>query len=422
MDGYFDLGNHSFPIATSCAQTQRWFDRGLIWVYGFNHEEAAVCFRKAAELDPHCAMAQWGIAYASGPFYNMPWDFFSPAELSKTVPLCHDAITRARALSAGVSELEGALIEATARRFQSDAVGEAVSFRTWDDDFAAAMRRVQARFPEHPDITALAAEALITRTPWKLWDLARGTPAEGADSLEAIEMLEAGMNRLELAGRPPHPGILHIYIHALEMSPWPERALKAADALRDLVPDSGHLHHMPSHIYVLCGLYHDALQVSEKAIAADRKYLAYAGPKNFYTTSRCHDFHLMMYAAMFLGRYESAREAAEGITQSLPPELLAPDALGLDKPHMAMTLEGYYSMCMHAEVRFGRWREILAAPLPKDPALYPVTTAMYRYARGVAYAALGDIAAAEAERRTSNLRHRACRRPAASSTTRPGTS
>lgn len=391
---YFDLGRYSRPVTTASEEAKLWFDRGLIWCYGFNHEEASVCFERATEIDPEFAMAWWGIAYANGPFYNKPWEFYGEQELPEVVALCYETTQKAIACSENASRVERALIQALSRRYQAVRTGSLEELATWQDDYAQGMREAYSSFPEDPDVVALCAEALITRTPWKLWDISSGKPAEGADTVEAKTLLEEGMRVIEAHELQPHPGILHMYIHAMEMSPYPERALRAADALRDLVPEAGHLQHMPTHIDVLCGHYYDAVVASDRAIRADERFLAYAGPFNFYTLARCHDYHLKMYAAMFLGQYKAALEAADGIVGTLPDEVLR-----VDRPHMASTLEGYYSMWMHVLVRFGKWLEIVDEPMPDDPELYPVTTGMYHYAKGVAQAALGNIDAAEEERR-----------------------
>ena len=396
--GYFDLGRYSRPVTTDNAETQIWFDRGLNWLYGFNHEEAVVCFRKAAALDPECAMAYWGIALASGPFYNMPWEMFSAPEAEEAIATCHAATQKARARAHKATPVEQALIGAVSVKFPAGQVVGAEEFRAWDDAYADAMRDVHAANPDDPDVIALFAEALISRTPWQLWNRKTGEPAEGADTLEAVAVLEDDMR---LSG-PPHAGILHMYIHVVEMSDHPEKALGAADTLCGLVPDAGHLEHMPGHVYMLCGHYDRVIEVSAKAIAADRKYLAHAGAGNFYTTSRCHDLHLMMYAAMMSGRYRPAIEAADEMIATLTPDLLR-----MKKPYMVVTLEGYHAKKMHVLVRFGRWEAIIATPLPEDQELYCVTTAMHRYARGVAQSALGNIDAAEAER---DLFREACNR------------
>ena len=226
------------------------------------------------------------------------------------------------------------------------------------------MRDVYARFPDDLDVATLFAEALMNRTPWQLWDLTSGEPASGADTVEAIGVLEAALARMEAAGDGLHPGLLHMYIHLMEMSPHPERALRVGDRLRDLVPDAGHLIHMPTHIDVLCGHYNDVVVGNQKAIEADRKYLEREGPLNFYSLYRCHDYHFRIYGAMFLGQLGPALEAADEMSD--PPEEL----LRVEVPPMADWLEGFVPMKMHVLVRFGRWQEIIDEPLPADPELY----------------------------------------------------
>jgi tetratricopeptide (TPR) repeat protein len=392
MDDYYDLGAHSRPVTTSSREAQRWFDRGLIWCYGFNHEEAVRCFARAAELDPGCAMAYWGSAYASGCNYNKPWEAFREEELQQALAVIRETLATARALLNAASPVEQALIRALVERYPADDAGPP-AFNAWNDAYAAAMRGVYAAFPDDLDVASLFAEALINRTPWKLWDLQTGRPADGASTLEAVEVLERAMGRVERAGLAPHPGLLHMYVHTMEMSPHPERALRASDVLRDLVPDAGHLRHMPSHIDVLCGHYHDAVVANVTAIRADAKYLAREGPINFYTLYRCHNHHFKLYAAMFLGQYRTALQAARDLAAAIPEDLLR-----VELPPMADWLEGFVSMKMHAYIRFGKWAEILAEPSPTDPDLYSVTTAMHHYARGIAYAATGRIPEAEADR------------------------
>ena len=389
----FDLGAHHRAVTTAVPAAQVWFDRGLVWCYGFNHDEAAACFRRAIDADSDCAMAYWGLAYASGPFYNMPWDFFSPGEIAVAVPLCHEAVESAHARAAAASPVERALIAALRHRFPIDSPGGKAEFVRWEQAYGDAMRHVYHDYPDDLDVVALFAEALITRTPWMLWDVSSGEPAIGADTVEAMGVLEDGLARVGRLDEAPHPGLIHMYIHTMEMSPTPERALDVADLLSDVAADSGHLHHMPSHIYILCGKYEEALAVNEIATAVDSRYLEFAGAHNFYTTAYCHNLHLIMYAGMLLGQQGPALAAARAIT-----ETLTPDVLRTDKPHLAITLEGYYSMMMHVLVRFGQWQAIVHAPLPDDPVLYRVTTAMYHYARGVAHAATGDIVSAEIER------------------------
>jgi tetratricopeptide (TPR) repeat protein len=293
MQDYYDLGTYTRPVRTNSPEAQAWFVRGLIWRYGFNHEEAVKCFRKAAEFDPGCAMAYWGIAYALSPYYNKPWADFNEDELKQTLIEARRAMLKALALADGATPVEKALIQTLERRYQSDHVPDREDLRSWNDAYAGAMREVHAEFPDDLDVAALFTEAMMDRTPWRLWNLESGEPAEHADTLEAVAVLEQGL-RLSDERDVAHPGLIHLYIHVMEMSPHPERALEAADALRNLVPDAGHLQHMPPHIDILCGHYHAALVANERAIEADHKYLEREGPFNFYTLSRCHDYHFKL--------------------------------------------------------------------------------------------------------------------------------
>jgi len=392
MSDYYDLGTYSRPVTTNSSEAQAWFDRGLLWCYGYNHEESVRCFRKAVEHDRSCAMAYWGIAYASGPNYNKQWEAFAEEELKEAVADSRRATEAALTRIDRATPIEQALIRALAQRYQSDEVVSNTGLSAWNDAYSASMREVYAAFPDDLDVCSLFAEAMINRTPWKLWDLKSGEPAAGADTLEAVAVLERALRLMDERGDKPHPGLLHMYIHTIEMSPHPERALRAGDALRDLVPDAGHLRHMPSHIDVLCGHYYAGLEANSKAILADRKYLERQGPLNFYTLYRSHDYHFKLYSAMFLGQYRPALEAANELSASIPEELLR-----VTKPPMADWLEGFVPMKMHVLVRFGKWQAIFDEPLPDDPELYSVTTSMIHYAKGVAHAASAQIAAAEAE-------------------------
>jgi tetratricopeptide (TPR) repeat protein len=384
MAAYYDLGAHTRPVSTASPEAQTWFDRGLVWCYGFNHEEAIRCFERAAEADPGLAMAHWGIAYAIGPNYNKAWDAFEADELVDAVALAYAEIATASSLVGSATPVERALVDALARRFQT--ATPAADAALWDAAYADAMRDVYRQFPDDLDVAALFAEALITRTPWLLWNLDSGEPADEADTAEAVEVLEAAIAR----PGPRHPGLLHLYVHTMEMSPDPERALQVADDLRDLVPDSGHLVHMATHIDVLCGLYRDVVVWNDRAIVADQKYLEREGAANFYTLYRCHNFHFKLYGAMFLGQLEPALAAGDELAASLPEELLR-------EPQMADLMEGFVPTRLHALVRFGQWRRLIDEPLPADPELYCVTTSMLHYAKGVAHAALGEVERAERE-------------------------
>ena len=221
-----------------------------------------------------------------------------------------------------------------------------------------------------------------------------GEPAEGTDTIESLKLCERFIALADEQGVVQHPALLHLHIHILEMSNEPERAKPSADGLRMLCPDAGHMNHMPGHIDVLIGDYDEARIASEKAIVADNMYVDYAGPFNFYTTARCHNLHMMMYTCMFLGRYNDAITAADQLSATLTPEVLGVEG----HPQLAMTVEGYYSMKMHVLVRFGRWQDIVDTPMPDDPELYCVSTAMYHYAKGVAHAALKSFGDADEQR------------------------
>lgn len=390
----FDLGAHTRRISTTSPDAQRWFNLGLNWCFGFNQEEGVKCFRRALESDADCLMAHWGIAYGTGPFYNLPWRDLGSAEAAAVTELAYTHIGLARDCFDRATPVEHRLVEALSRRYQQPHAVPPEEFDRWDDDYAAAMRRVHYEYPNDHDVMALLAEALITRTPRRLWDTRTGLQAHNSDVLEAVRVIERSIALADAAGGPHHPAILHMHIHALEMSNHPEDAMGSADILATLCPDAGHMNHMPGHIYVLCGDYEKAVLASEKAIAADNAYADYAGSFNFYITARCHDLHLMMFTCMLLGQYKGALEAANTIRRILPREILAVQG----RPKLAYTTEAYYSMKMHVLVRFGQWQAIIDEPMPEEPDLYLISTAMQHYARGVAYATLKDIAAAEVEK------------------------
>ena len=389
MDGYpFDLGAYGRPASTASPAAQAWFDRGLAWSYGFNHEEAVRCFERAVADDPGFALAHWGIAYAAGPNYNKDWDAFDAVDLRASLRLAHEAVTRARELADDAAPVERDLIEALAERFPAAEPPD--DFAAWKTGYADAMEGVHARHPDDLDVAALYADAMMNLTAWQLWEVASGEPAEGARTLEIQRVLDGAM---ALPGGATHPGVLHLYVHLMEMSAHPERALGAADTLRTLVPGAGHLLHMPTHIDVLCGDYARVVASNTAAIAADDAYAEHAGDVGFYQLYRAHDHHFRIYGAMFAAQQQVALEAAGALEAMLTEELLRTEV-----PPMADWLEGFVPMRLHVLVRFGRWDELIAMPLPADPELYSTTTAMTHYARGVALAATGQVAEAGAER------------------------
>lgn len=396
---YYDLGSYHRPVTTSSDEAQVWFDRGLIWSYAFNHEEAIACFEKAIDLDASFPMAYWGLAYALGPNYNKPWESFEGRELESTVEKTHRAAKQAAQLSHLASPVEVSILNALKYRYpvgqlsDGPADGEGATspdWSVWNKGYANAMSEAYQAHPNDLDVAALYVDALMNLTPWQLWNLKTGEPAPGARTLEAKRVLEKA---LAAPGGDKHPGLLHLWIHLMEMSSRPEDALPLANNLRELVPDAGHLNHMPSHLDVLCGHYADAVKANTAAILADEKYASRAGKMNFYTLYRSHDYHFRIYAAMFSGQSKIAIDTAIQLEESIPEDLLR-----VETPPMADWLEGFVSMRYHVYVRFGKWNEILALSFPKDQDLYCSTTASLHYARSLALASLNRADEADAER------------------------
>lgn len=387
-EDYYDLGTQSRPVSTSNPDAQAWFNRGLIWAYAFNHQESAWCFEQCVLFDPACAMGYWGIAFALGPNYNKPWKLFDGEDLSTTTSRAHGAALEAKNQAEAASPVEKALIDAIQHRYPQ---GEPLDDCTlWNQRYATAMESVYKAFPEDLDVVALYADALMNLTPWSLWNLKTGKPTQGAFTLEVKKALDRAMaddDALE------HPGLLHLYIHLMEMSPTPEIALPIADNLRGLVPDAGHLEHMPTHLDVLCGDYRRAVASNTSAIRADEKFLVNQPLGHFYNLYRAHDYHFRMYAAMLGGQSKIAIETATELAESLTGDLLL-----VESPPLADWLEGFISTRVHALIRFGRWEDIIALELPTNQILYCSTTAMTHYARGVAFAATGRIDEAKRER------------------------
>ena len=363
-----NLGSYHHPITTSSPLARRYFDQGLRLVYAFNHDEAIRAFREAARLDPDCAMAQWGVALALGPNYNLALD----AEHNQAA---YEAAQRAQALAPKASEAERAYIEAVGKRYS---VEPGADRKALDRAYADAMRQVAHRYPDDPDAATLFAEALMDLRPWDLWTL-DGEPQPG--TLEIAATLEA-----VLAKYPEHPGANHYYIHVMEASPRPERALPSAQRIAELEPGAGHLVHMPSHIYMRLGRYADAAEANRRAIGVDLQYLARVKPEGIYPMMYYpHNIHFLWAAASMEGRSQEALQAARDVVKHLNPEMVE---------QMPM-LEAYTPTLLFALVRFGKWQEVLQEPAP--PAGQRYTTGIWHYARGLALAATGRAAQAGAE-------------------------
>lgn len=392
MTEYYDLGPYGRTITAANDTAQLWFNRGINWTFNFYHEEAVQSFQQALEADPDCAMAYWGIAYALGPNYNMPWQLYDPKGLKLALGGAYDAMEAALARMEGCTAAEQALIEALRARYpQRDPLEDVDEMRAWDTAYADAMRAVHDQWPEDLDVRSVYVEAIMNMTPWRMWDLKSGGPYKHARTEEAMRVLDDAFDNIPAAW--DHPGLLHLHVHLMEMSPFPQKALRTGDRLRTIMPHGGHLVHMPTHIDVLCGNYHDVLFWNLRAIEADDETVKRNGAMNFYTLYRVHNYHFAVYGAMFLGQYEPAIRAAEGLIATVPEELMR-----MESPPMADFVEGYLAMKQHVLVRFGRWNEIIAQGLYEEADLYCATNTMIHYAKGVAHAALGNVEAAEEER------------------------
>ncbi|MCA9288654.1 MAG: hypothetical protein KDA05_08720 [Phycisphaerales bacterium] len=346
------------PIAASPDEAQRFFNQGIQLLYGFNHDEAIRSFRGAAEADDRCAMAWWGIAYANGLHINNP---VMSEQASKDA---YDAAREATARMGYASPVEQALIRAVSQRYAWPVPEDR---RSLDEAYAAAMGEAYRQFPNDPDVGTLYAEALMNLQPWDNWTH-DGQPKHR--TLEILAVLEG-----VIAIAPDHPGANHLYIHAIEASPWPERGTAAADRLVDLVPGSGHLVHMPSHIYIRTGRYAEAADTNARAIAADEAYFAVAPPPGFYSLYFMHNVHFLAYAAMMEGRYETAIAAARKIEGGIPQDWLRENVEFAD---------GFMPTALHVMIRFGKWEEILGEP--EAPSWRLFSRAERHYARAVALA------------------------------------
>lgn len=362
-----DLGTWSHPV-TAGPEAQRYFDQGLRLYYGFNHDEAIRAFREAARLDAKCAMAWWGVAISAGPNINMPMD-----DAGSNVAL--DAIEKAKALAAQASPLERAWIAALAMRY-SDAPG--ASRAALDTAYSVAMRALWKHYPGDADAGALFAESMLDLNPWNQW--ARdGKPDPGTP--EAVAALEDVLKQ-----QPAHPGANHFYIHALEASDDPARALQSAKRLESLMPGAGHLVHMPSHIYARTGRYAESLERNKIAAAVDEKYIAEQKPQGMYPLMYYnHNLQFIWFSAMMEGRSAESMAAARKLAGNVPDELIAQIPM----------LEFVPTYPVMTRARFGRWDDALKEPLP--PASQRYASALGHYARGVAFAGKGQFGAARVE-------------------------
>ena len=369
------MGEHHHPVTTRDADAQRYFDQGLIIDYGFNHAESARSFRAAQKLDPDCAMCFWGEALALGPNINVTSD-------GKAIMADDDRINAYRAIRTAVSlkdkvsEKERDYIDALAARYNGkpDTPREPL-----DEAYMNAMRELHHKYPDDDDAASLFAESIMNTMPWDYWvDGSNPKPL----AREAIDVLETVLER-----NPEHPMAIHLYIHAVEASDRPDRAEAPADTLQHLVPGSGHLVHMPSHIYYRVGRYHDASRANELAAAVDEAYIAQCNAQGFYPAAYYpHNIHFLWASASMEGRSAVAIEAGEKVAKNVHLEMIE------EFP----SVEFFKTIPMQSLVQFGRWDEVLALAPP--PADLEYSTGIWRYARATAFARTGRLAEARAER------------------------
>ena len=368
----FDLGTWHHPITTTSPEAQRYFDQGLILCYGFNHAQAIASFTEATKIDPNCAMAYWGIALAYGPNINFPMD-------STAVQPAWEALQAALALAPKASEADQAFIEALANRYGDPKRPYPPRRAAMDSAYANAMRRVWKKLPGDADAGALFAESLMDLNPWNFWSL-DGKAAPGTD--EIVATLEA-----VLKSTPDHPGANHFHIHALEASQHPERAVAAAERLGPLVPEAGHLVHMPGHIWQRVGRYADSEDANVKAARIDSLYVAVYQPQSLYPMMYYpHNVHFIWSAACMEGKSALALASARRLEPLVP----------LEELRQMPVLEFASPTTFYTMVRFGRWAEMLAEPAP--PADLRFTRGMWHWGRGLALNATGKAAEARVER------------------------
>jgi tetratricopeptide (TPR) repeat protein len=367
---YDNLGGYHRKISAS-PRAQQYFDQGLRLVYAFNHDEAQRAFVEASRLDPSCAICHWGAALCLGPNINLP------AMAGRATAAVREARAAAR-LAGKASPVERALIRALASRYSDPPPSDPAGQKKLDEAYASAMRDVAHRFPNDLDVQTLYAESMMDLRPWDFWSV-EGEPRPGTE--EIVRTLEH-----VLAKSPNHPGANHYYVHAVEASRKPDRALESAHRLETMMPDAGHLVHMPAHIYIRTGQYEEAAAANRRAIDADARYVAAAGPQTIYTMYVAHNHQFLWAAAMLEGKSAESIEAARNAVATVPIEMLKEmpgNDLVLNCPALAL-------------LRFGRWDDVMKEAAP--PADFPYATAMWHYARGIAQAKLGNADAAALEK------------------------
>ena len=367
-----ETGRHHHPIATTSREAQKFFDQGMTLLFGFNHPAAARSFQRAAELDPKAVMPHWGIAVVLGPNYNQDIDLVDPAQHEEA----YEALERAISLSADAPARERAYVAALAKRYTTDPKAD---LRQLQVDYKDAMGDLLRAYPDDLDAATLYAESLMNLRPWRLWS-PDGPPAEGTE--EIVRVLEEVLRR-----DPEHIGANHYYIHAMEASPYPERALPSADRLIQLVPWAGHLVHMPAHIYIRTGDFERAARANELAAKADERFFRRTDDKGPYRAAYyTHNFQFLAFARAAQGNYGEAKRAADKLLAIVKPEVA--------QDHM---MESLSLTPLLVQLRFHRWDEVLKAPAPDPKQL--LLRAFWHYGRALAFVTSGKGNEAAEEQR-----------------------
>jgi tetratricopeptide (TPR) repeat protein len=367
---FTNIGTHNFSITTDSDLAQKYFNQGVIFAYGFNHEEAFRSFKEVARLDTNCAMAYWGMAYVLGPNINLPMD-------AGVVHTAYEAVQKAVSLLDDETQKEKDFVMALSKRYMKEPPKDRTPL---DSAYFLAMRELHQKYPEDPDAAAMFAESIMDLHPWDYW-LKDGTPQPWTP--EILSTLEGVIEK-----ETNHHGANHLYIHAVEASKNPERGLASADRLRFLAPGAGHLVHMPSHIYIRVGKYHEGSLANMRAVKSDEEYINQCNQQGFYPLSYYpHNYHFLWATATLEGDSKTAIDAAIKTSQKPPDSLL--DVCGYQ------TLQHFAVIPLYAYVTFGKWDEIMQYQEPQDKR--PYLKAVWHYARAMALIAKNNTIDAEKE-------------------------
>lgn len=340
------MGDHQFDVSLEDTLAAKYFDQAIILTYGFNHKEAERSFRQVAELEPDHPMSWWGVALVQGPNLNLPM-------LPEAIPVAWEALQKAQELKSNGTQREQDYVDALANRYAKNPPEDRL---TLDEAYAEAMETVAGKYPDDLDAQALYAEALMDLHPWDFWKKSGEAQPWTPQILATLENL--------IEQDPDHPMANHLYIHATEASPNPEKALESAKRLGNTVPGAGHLVHMPAHTYIRLGMYHEGSEANERAIESDNEYVAQCHQQGMYPLGYMpHNHHFLWATATLEGRKERSLEAAKSTFEHVDTTMMREPGMGL--------LQHFWTIPMYGNVRFGEWDEILATPEPDEELLYP---------------------------------------------------